>query len=142
MQRRDFIRLLGGGAAAAWPRAAHAKNAAGIARIGLLVHAPPPPTPADDVFPQGLRDLGWIEYVPAQAADVTWKSAVRCRYFTAIASAAAGAGRHQSIPIASATGDPVGRGFVASPLLARREPGGYLLRRRPGNHGQATATDC
>jgi putative ABC transport system substrate-binding protein len=54
MRRREFIALLG--AAVAW---AHAKNAAGIARIGYLTLLAP--TSADDAFPEGLHDLGWIE---------------------------------------------------------------------------------
>src|SRR6266849_5282353 len=57
MKRREFITLLGG-AALAWPDAIHAKNAAGIARIGYLVLAP---TSLDDAFLEGLHDLGWIE---------------------------------------------------------------------------------
>ena len=56
MRRREFIALLG--AAIARPRVAHAKNTAGIARIGYLVLAP---TPLDDAFLEGLHDLGWIE---------------------------------------------------------------------------------
>ena len=56
MRRREFIALLG--AAIASPRAAHAKDAAGIARIGYLVLAP---SSLDDAFLEGLRDLGWIK---------------------------------------------------------------------------------
>ena len=56
MRRREFIALLG--AAIARPRVAHARNTAGIARIGYL--SPEPITPANDVLPEGLRDLGWI----------------------------------------------------------------------------------
>ena len=64
MQRREFISLLGG-AAAAWPLAARAQQPARY-RIGhLAIAAPtdtPPPPPANwDAFVQGLREAGYIE---------------------------------------------------------------------------------
>src|SRR5436309_11117724 len=64
MQRREFISLLGG-AAAAWPLAARAQQGARY-RIGhLAIAAPtdiPPPPPANwDAFVQGLREIGYIE---------------------------------------------------------------------------------
>jgi ABC-type uncharacterized transport system substrate-binding protein len=137
MQRRDFITLLGAGSAAAWLCAAHGKNAAGIARIGYLLPELPPAL-ADVVFPEGLRDLGWIEgqnilierrNCPADV-ECLRKSAVelvqlKVDIIVAVASAAVRAARDAttSIPIVfAATGDPVGQGFVAS--LAR--PGGNL----------------
>jgi putative ABC transport system substrate-binding protein len=135
MQRRDFITLLGAGSAAAWLRAAHAKNAAGIARIGYLVLAP---TSLEDAFLEGLHDLGWIEGQNISierrygAGDVEHlkKSAVelvqlKVDIIVAVASVAAQAAKNAttSIPIVfAATGDPIGQGFVAS--LAR--PGGNL----------------
>ena len=64
MQRREFISLLGG-AAAAWPLAARAQQPARY-RIGhLAIAAPtdtPPPPPANwEAFVQGLREAGYIE---------------------------------------------------------------------------------
>ena len=134
MRRREFIALLG--AAIASPRAAHAKDAAGIARIGFLnffAYAP-----ADDAFLEGLHDLGWIDGRNISierrygAGDVERlkKSAVelvqlKVDIIVAVASLAVRAARDAttSIPIVfAATGDPVGQGFVAS--LAR--PGGNL----------------
>ena len=61
MNRRDFITLLGG-AAAAWPLAARAQQAERMRRIGIL-----PPAAADDgeyqacvgAFLQGLQQSGW-----------------------------------------------------------------------------------
>jgi len=62
MNRREFITLFGG-AAAAWPLAAHAQQSDRVRRIGVLL-----PTTADDVnyqawlgaFHQGLAKSGWI----------------------------------------------------------------------------------
>ena len=63
MRRREFIRLLGG-AAAAWPLAARAQQGERVRRIGVLMTGP-----ADDReglsrltgFMQGLQELGWTE---------------------------------------------------------------------------------
>jgi putative ABC transport system substrate-binding protein len=59
--RRDFITLLGG-AAAAWPFAARAQQAGKLPTIGFLGAA----TPSADTlwtaaFAHRLRELGWIE---------------------------------------------------------------------------------
>src|SRR5438128_6277140 len=61
--RRDFITLLAG-AAAAWPLAARAQQPERMRRIGLLMSQP-----ADDqesqhrmtAFVQGLQQLGWTD---------------------------------------------------------------------------------
>ena len=64
MNRREFITLVGGGAAA-WPLAARAQQPARY-RIGHLAIAgptdTPPPPPANwDAFVQGLREAGYME---------------------------------------------------------------------------------
>ena len=61
MQRREFVALLGG-AAAAWPLAARAQQPERMRRVGVLMNIP-----ADDqqtqlylaAFQQGLQELGW-----------------------------------------------------------------------------------
>jgi putative tryptophan/tyrosine transport system substrate-binding protein len=63
VKRREFITLLGG-AAAAWPLAAHAQQPERMRRIGVLMN-----TAADDpegkarvaAFLQGLQQLGWTD---------------------------------------------------------------------------------
>ena len=59
MQRRDFIRLLGG-AAAAWPLIAGAQQTSKLHRIGILSPELLPPGFLD-AFRQGLRELGYVE---------------------------------------------------------------------------------
>jgi putative ABC transport system substrate-binding protein len=125
-----------GGAAAAWPRAAHAQNAAKIARIGYLTLLSP--SSLEDAFVEGLHDLGWNEgqnrsierRICAGDAERPKKSAaelvrLNVDIIVAVASAAVQAAKDTttSIPIVfAATGDPIGQGFVAS--LAR--PGGNI----------------
>jgi putative tryptophan/tyrosine transport system substrate-binding protein len=63
MNRREFITLLGG-AAAAWPLAGRAQQGERMRRVGMLT-----PLPADDpevqrrhtAFLQGLQQLGWTD---------------------------------------------------------------------------------
>jgi putative tryptophan/tyrosine transport system substrate-binding protein len=55
MQRREFISLLGG-AAAAWPLSAHAQKSVKIPRIGIIDDAP-----IWDHFRRGLREAGYLE---------------------------------------------------------------------------------
>src|SRR5215469_11281057 len=59
MRRREFIELLGG-AAAAWPFAARAQQP-NVATIGVLVRAAPGWERFWQLFPEALRDLGYIE---------------------------------------------------------------------------------
>jgi putative ABC transport system substrate-binding protein len=138
MRRRQFITLLGG-AAAAWPLAAHAQQAERIRRIGVLMSLA-----ADDpegqarmaAFLQGLQQLGWIDEHNVRI-DTRWTAgnADNVRKYAAELVALAPdvilspgsftvgplLGATRSVPIVFVhVPDPVGAGFVDS--LAR--PGG------------------
>jgi putative tryptophan/tyrosine transport system substrate-binding protein len=138
MNRRDFIALLGGGAA--WPLAARAQQGERVRRIGLLMGT------ADDregqarvtALKQGLQELGWIDgrniqiearfgaadagRIRAHAAElVTFAPDVLVCHTTAVIRALRQA--TSSIPIVmAAVNDPVEQGFVSS--LAH--PGGNI----------------
>ncbi|TAL44364.1 MAG: ABC transporter substrate-binding protein, partial [Salinibacterium sp.] len=60
MNRREFITFLGG-AAAVWPLAAEAQQAAKIPRIGYLTGSLAANPHLPEAFRQGLRDLGYVE---------------------------------------------------------------------------------
>jgi putative ABC transport system substrate-binding protein len=139
MQRRNFIRLLGG-AAVAWPLAARAQQSDRVRRIGVLLAAT-----ADDpdyqariaAFQQGLQQLGWSDgrNVHIDTRWATTKADDIRRHAAELAALApdvilAGTGTATVAPLLQATRtvpivfavviDPVGAGFVDS--LAR--PGG------------------
>src|SRR5262245_23382057 len=136
MKRRDFITLLGG-AAAAWPLAAHSQQAGKLPHIGILVSASPP-HPFGDAFWRGLHALGYsqgkdinveLRYTDGRSdrAEELADEMVRQRvdvivaHFTPAVRAALGATR--TIPIVMApAGAPLQSGFVES--LAR--PGGNV----------------
>jgi putative ABC transport system substrate-binding protein len=139
MQRREFITLLGG-AAAAWPLSARAQQPERMRRIGVLLAAT-----ADDpdyqarfaAFQQGLQQLGWSDgrNVHIDTRWATTKPDDIRRHAAELAALApdvilAGTGTATVAPLLQATRtvpivfavviDPVGAGFVDS--LAR--PGG------------------
>jgi putative ABC transport system substrate-binding protein len=137
MQRREFITLIGG-AAAAWPLAAGAQQPRRVPRIGFLFYGSPGPSPELDAFRQGLRELGYfdglnivievryaggrIEALPELAADL-----VRLKpdvIVTPLTPASLAAKRATStIPIIFAgIADAVGSGLISN--VAR--PGGNI----------------
>jgi ABC-type uncharacterized transport system substrate-binding protein len=138
MRRRDFITLLGG-AAAAWPLAAHTQQSPKLPTIGFLgANNATFERASVDAFVQRLREVGWtenrtvaIEYRWAEGRDerfaeiaaefIRLKVDVILTYATPSSIAAKKA--TAAIPIVfAAAGDPVGTGLVSS--LAR--PGGNI----------------
>src|SRR5262245_8321811 len=138
MRRREFITFLGG-AAVAWPLAAHAQRPERMRRIGVIL-----PGTADDTdfqawlgaFLHGLQQSGWsigqnvrIEtlWATSNAAGIR-KQATELAALAPDVILAHGASTvgplmqiTRTVPIVAAVfGDPVGAGFVDS--LAR--PGG------------------
>jgi ABC-type uncharacterized transport system substrate-binding protein len=140
LQRREFITLLGG-AAAAWPVAARAQQAAKVARIGCIVTGSlesPEQRATVDAFRQGLRERGYVEgqniIIEYRAADGRIErfpelatELVRLNLDLIVASntpaALAAKQATTAIPIVvPVMGDPVGDGLASS--LAR--PGGNV----------------
>ena len=140
MRRRNFIKLLGG-AAAAWPLAARAQQPEQIRRIGVLNSHFETDLEAqawNAAFLKRLNELGWIEgrnirvdrrwgagsvdRMQLVAKELVGLNADVLVAITTPATAALQAETH-SIPIVFAVvSDPVGSGFVAS--LAH--PGGNI----------------
>jgi putative ABC transport system substrate-binding protein len=72
MKRREFITLLGAGAAAAWPRAVPAQQPGKVSRVGFLgTSSLSLERPLVDAFVQKLRELGHV-----QGATI----AIECRW--------------------------------------------------------------
>ena len=136
IRRREFITLLGGAAAAAWPIAARAQQPANVARIGCLVTGAlesPEMRAMVDAFRQGLRERGYVEgqniVVEYRSADGNIErfarlaeelASLKVDLILAPNTPATRAAQHatDTIPIVGvAMGDPVADGLVAS--LAR-----------------------
>jgi putative tryptophan/tyrosine transport system substrate-binding protein len=142
MNRRDFITLFGG-AAAAWPLAAWAQQGP-VYAIGVLTLNRPNPASLLQALRDGLRDAGYVEgrnlrlemrsttsepnHQLEKAAElVRLKVDLVVTFFTPSAIAAKQATRDIPIVLAGA-GDPVATGLVAS--LAR--PGGNITGQSSG----------
>ena len=131
IRRREFITLLGGAAAAAWPVAARAQPSTKLPTIGFLSTTTLVGSrqwmPA---FVQRLRELGWIEGRtvaieyrwaegrPERAAEIAAEF-VRLKVDLIVASAGLGAEAAKqvttAIPIVCIISiDPIGQGLVAS----------------------------
>ena len=139
MRRREFLGVLGG-AVAAWPLIARAQQADRVPRIGYLspVSAASGFAARDELFRQGLRELGYVDGVnivieyrfadgrfdrlPALAAElVQLKVDVIVAAVTQASLAARDATKTIPIVIAGVS-DPVGSGLITN--LAR--PGGNI----------------
>jgi putative ABC transport system substrate-binding protein len=136
MKRREFITFIGG-AAAAWPLAAHAQQAEPMRRIGVLA-GQENHLPEFEAFRKQLQDLAYVE---GKNLTIDWRYAERgpdqlpilaqqlvelhpdvIVSITTPATAAVKA-TTGTIPIVFAyVGDPVETGFVAS----LSHPGGNL----------------
>jgi putative tryptophan/tyrosine transport system substrate-binding protein len=140
MKRREFITLLGGAAAVAWPLAALAQQPDRVRRIGVLMASAVDDSESQAriaAFLQGLQQLGWADGRNVRI-DTRWATTdaddIR-RHAAELAALApdvlvAATGTVTAAPLLQATRtvpivfvqviDPVGAGFVVS--LAR--PGG------------------
>jgi putative ABC transport system substrate-binding protein len=135
MQRREFITLFGG-AAAAWPLAARAQQGGGVRRVGVLMSLPESDARGQEsakAFRTRVLQLGWVDGDNVRI-DYRWAAGHADRYVTAAKELVAlkpdvvvaqntpalQAFRRetQTIPIVFiAVTDPVGQGFLQS--LAR-----------------------
>ena len=137
MRRREFITLIGGGAA--WPLAVRAEQGANLPRIGILWGASPSVVaPFHEAFRQGLRDAGYVEgwtiAIEARFSEgkiellpVLAKELVRLNVDVIVAPSTPMLRvlkqETTTIPIVMANvSDPVGFGFVTS----LRQPGGNI----------------
>jgi ABC-type uncharacterized transport system substrate-binding protein len=132
MNRREFITLLGG-AAAAWPRTLMAQRPDRVRRIGVLMELAASDSQARSnvaALQRGLKELGWLEgsnlgidyrWAPDDAVLV-WKFAkelVELRPDVIVAHSGPVVttllGQTRNIPIVFVSiSDPIGEGFVAS----------------------------
>lgn len=140
MRRRDFIKLIGGGAVA-WPLAARAQQPERMRRVGVLMGYPEGDKQAQagvSALRKGLQNLGWIEGQNIHS-DYRWagpdpeKARTYAKELAGMSPDVIVSSTNQvtaivqhetrTIPIVFAfVGDPVGSGFVQS--LSR--PGGNL----------------
>ena len=133
MRRREFIGLVGGGAAVAWSHAVRAQQAERPRRIGFLTfsaESDPEGQASVAAFREELRKLGWIEGRNIEI-DIRWAAAdveLMKRFAKELAALQPDLILTSSTPAATAmlqqthtipivfviVADPVGSGFVAS----------------------------
>src|SRR5215475_13083121 len=137
--RRKFLATLLGGAAVAWPRAAHAQQPANVPRVGILSPAASETAATLTAFREAIRDLGYIEgqtialdfrlskgimdALPALAAELV-RIPVNVIVTESTSGTLAAFDATRTIPIVMATtgGDPIALGLAKS--LSR--PGGNV----------------
>jgi putative ABC transport system substrate-binding protein len=133
MRRRDFITLLAGAAATAWPIAARAQQGERMRRVGVLMATAEtdPESPSRvEAFQQGLATAGWVRDQNVQI-DYRWAAGDAAQIHalarelvelhpdvilaSTTPSTAALMKETRTIPIVFVVvSDPVGSGFVAS----------------------------
>jgi ABC transporter substrate binding protein len=142
--RREFIILLGGSVAAAWPLAARAEQPERLRRVGVLMNLAPddPESPVRlAAFLQGMQQLGWtdghnvriyIRWATTDAAEIRRHAAELAALApdVILAQAATTVGpllqATRTVPVVfPSVVDPVGAGFVAG-----SDQGDQRLRRR------------
>ena len=145
MQRRDFITLLGG-AAVAWPLAAHAQQAEQMRRVGVLMNrseSDPEGQARVAAFRQAFEQLGWKEGGNIRI-DIRWgddKPDLERKYAAELVALApdvilasgttsvtALQALSLTLPIVfAAVADPVGAGFVDSMAHPGGNATGFML---------------
>ena len=129
MRRREFITLLGG-AAVAWPLAAHAQQGQRVRRIGVLmglVASDPEAQSRVAAFEHGLRELGWVK-----GRNLLDRVPLGRRRRKCIAQPRVGADRHGARPDLGQQHAGDGRAAGAEPGRANRvHAGDRPGRRRP-----------
>jgi putative tryptophan/tyrosine transport system substrate-binding protein len=140
MNRRTFITLVGGAAAAGSVTRvipATAQQPGKVPRVGILTPAENAETPIFDAFRKGLRDLGYVDgktivldfrfakgnmdALTGLAVDLA-RSPVDVIVVDSTAATRAALDATRTIPIVGVSADPVQLGFVAS----IRRPGGNV----------------
>jgi len=145
MKRREFIKIIGGGAAA-WPLAARAQQTEGMRRLAVL--SPLSPGDLDNqsrhsAFLEALRQLGWIDgrnlrvearHSAGDPADTRKYAAELVALAPDVILTTGGAGAAamlqatRSVPIVFViVPDPVGSGFVESLPQPGRNATGFMM---------------
>ena len=145
MRRREFFKVIGGGAVAALPFPALAQQTERIPRIGVLMGLPEGDAATEvriEAFRQGLGALGWSEghnvridyrFAPAGArAQALAKELVALQPDVIVSNASPATRALQretrTIPIVFVSvADPIGSGFVASLAQPGANITGFLL---------------
>jgi putative ABC transport system substrate-binding protein len=155
MQRREFITLLGG-AAAAWPVVARAQQSENPVRIGFLPLGSLSNTYDQslvEAFQQGLRDAGLVENQQVKL-DIVWVSSIPefsqaasdlvqrgAKLLVTAGSSASAAAKHQTstIPIVFiSVGNPIGIGLpwpTQTHLVCRHGPSDGRVVGAPNHRG-------